>query len=65
MEGKIMTNDETKILFLTVEEAANLLKVKSSTLRTWIRRDDISSDLYIKFGGTIRFYYEKLKALAS
>ena len=40
---------------LTVEEAASMLKVKPTTLRTWINRNNIPKDLYKKIGGTIRF----------
>lgn len=40
---------------LTVEEAASMLKVKATTLRTWINRNNIPKDLYKKIGGTIRF----------
>lgn len=40
---------------LTIDEVSLMLKVKSSTLRTWINRKKIPDSLYKKIGGTIRF----------
>lgn len=40
---------------LKIEELADALQVKESTLRTWIRRKMIPSQCIVKIGGAIRF----------
>ena len=39
---------------ITINEAANVFKVKPSTFRTWIYRKQIPENTYKKIGATIR-----------
>lgn len=40
---------------LTSDEVANILGIKKSTMRTWIKRGVFPSKCLIKLGGNIRF----------
>lgn len=48
-------NYNMQLQLLTVEEVAQLLGVKESTIRTWIRRDIFPPQCLLKLGGAIRF----------
>lgn len=39
---------------ITVDEAARIFKVKSSTFRTWINRKQLPENIFKKVGCTIR-----------
>lgn len=39
---------------ITINEAANVFKVRPSTFRTWIHRKQIPENTYKKIGATIR-----------
>lgn len=40
---------------LTIEEVGNLFNIKTSTIRTWIRRNVFPESCIVKLGGNIRF----------
>ena len=40
---------------LTIEEVAQLLVTKTSTIRTWLRRGVFPQRCIVKLGGNIRF----------
>ena len=46
----VLDNDD----LLTIEETAKVFKTKESTVRTWIRREQLPPNLVFKIGGIIR-----------
>lgn len=46
---------------LSIKEAADFLKTKESTVRTWIRRGQIPSELVFRCGNAVRIRCERLE----
>lgn len=44
---------------LSIREAANMLQTKESTVRTWIRREQIPPVCVFRVGNTVRIRLEK------
>ncbi len=44
---------------ISIKEAANLLQTKESTVRTWINRGQIPSELIFRIGNTVRIRLDK------
>lgn len=53
---------ETKPPFVMIEDVANHFSVSASTIRSWIRQNNIPKDTYIKVGQTYRFHLENVVA---
>ena len=53
-----MSNDKIVLVFLTVEEVAQLLKVSTKSVRRWSQQDP--SMPATRIGGTVRFDKERL-----
>ena len=46
---------------MSVKDFANELNKSTNTIRTWIRRNEIPADVYIKIAGTIFILPDKFK----
>lgn len=46
---------------MTVNEAAKLFHVSHDTFRTWMKRDQIPQNLFIRIGSTIRVKRKQLE----
>ncbi len=44
---------------ISIKDAANLLQTKESTVRTWINRGQIPSELIFRIGHTVRIRLDK------
>jgi excisionase family DNA binding protein len=48
--------------FVQIEDVANHFSVSVSTVRTWVRQNNIPKDTYIKVGHTYRFHLDNVVA---
>lgn len=44
-----------ELQLLTIEEVSKTLKIKESTVRTWITRNKFPSECILKLGNCVRF----------
>jgi excisionase family DNA binding protein len=48
-------NEDNNLGYVTIDELAGYLKVKISTIRTWIKLGKLPADAYLKVSNTYRF----------
>ena len=53
---------EIKSPFVLIEDVATHFAVSISTVRTWVRQNNIPKDTYIKVGHTYRFHLANVVA---